>query len=318
MTKTIFINLKPNKESSSNGGGNYFVMNLDKYLSQNNFKVVYELQENIDLIFMIDPRKNTAFNKNYGLEDIMDYKSKHPKVKIIYRVNENDIKREKSINIEPILVETMKSVDYVVFVSEWLKNYFIDKYKLSIKCCSIINGCNINDFYYDKNKTNKKNKKIKLVTHHHSSNYLKGFHIYNEIDKLLENNNDIEFTYIGNYNKEYKPKNIKLLPSANGKELGNLLRKHDIYLTATQYEPGAMHYVEGMSCGLPVLYSINGGGAHEVCKTAGEEYNDIKTMFEKLTTIKNNYDKYVSQIDYNYLSSKRCCEDYFKLINNIL
>ena len=79
-----------------------------------------------------------------------------------------------------------------------------------------------------------------------------------------------------------------------------------------------MHYVEGLSCGLPVLYSINGGGAHEVCKTAGEEYNDIKSMFSKLNEIKNNYDQYVSQIDYNYLSSKRCCEDYFKLINNII
>lgn len=317
--KTIFINLKPNKESSSNGGGNYFVMNLDKYLSKNNYKVTYELKDKIDLIFIIDPRKNPAFNKNYGLDEILEYKKNiNPKVKLLYRVNENDIKREKSINIEPILVKTMKTVDYVVYVSEWLKNYFVDKYNLKINCTSIINGCNTKDFFYDSEKKKMKNNKIKLVTHHHSSNYLKGFHIYNELDKLLEKNQDIEFTYIGNYNENYKPKHIKLLPSANGKKLGDLLRNHDIYLTATQYEPGAMHYVEGLSCGLPVLYATNGGGAHEVCKMAGEEYHDIDTMFKKLNEIKNNYNGYVKNINYKYLGSKRCCEDYYQLIQNLL
>lgn len=315
----IFITLKPDKKSSSNGGGNYFVMNLEKYLKNNNFEVTYELKGHIDLIFIIDPRKNPAFNKNYDLNDILEYKKNiNPKVKLIYRVNENDIKREKSINIEPILVKTMKNVDFVVFVSEWLKNYFVDKYKLKLKCSSIINGCNTKDFFYDSNIAKFKNNKIKLVTHHHSSNYLKGFHIYNKIDKLLESNKNIEFTYIGNYNENYKPKNINLLPSANGKKLGDLLRNHDIYLTATQYEPGAMHYVEALSCGLPVLYCINGGGTKEVCKIYGEEFHDIETMLNKCKKIKNNYNNYIKNIDYNYLSSKRCCEDYLKLIQNIL
>ena len=274
MTKKIFFNLKPDFKKSSNGGGNFFVINLVNYLKKENYKITFDLEENIDLIFLIDPRKNIAFNKNFGLDEILKYKQNNPQTKIIYRVNENDIKREKSINIEPLLVDTMKNVDYVVFVSEWLKNYFIDKYKLNIKCTSVINGCDMNHFFKNNNKKFTENK-IKLVTHHHSSNYLKGFHIYNKIDKLLDNRKDIEFTFIGNYNEKYKPNNIKILPPCTGKDLGNLLRKNDIYLTATQYEPGAMHYVEGLSCGLPVLYCINGGGAHEVCKVAGEEFNDI-------------------------------------------
>lgn len=318
MTKKIFFNLKPEFEKSSNGGGNFFVINLVNYLKSNKYTVTYDLEDNIDLIFMIDPRKNPAFNKNFGLNEIIEYKKNHPKTKIIYRVNENDIKREKSINIEPILVDAMKNADYVVYVSEWLKNYFLDKYNLKINCTSVINGCDINHFFIDNNNTKFKDNKIRLVTHHHSSNYLKGFHIYNEIDKLLDKRKDIEFTFIGNYNEKYKPSNIKLLPSCTGKQLGKLLRKSDIYLTATQYEPGAMHYVEGLSCGLPVLYCTNGGGAHEVCKVAGEEYNDLSSMLEKMNIIKNNYSKYVSNIDYNYLSSLRCCKDYFNIIQNLI
>ena len=318
MYKKIFFNLEPNEKSSSNGGGNYFVMNLKKYLQKQNFKVVFDLDKDIDLIFIIDPRKNEAFNKKFGLDEILEFKRNNPAVKLIYRVNENDIKRKNSINIEPLLVKTIKSVDYVVFVSEWLKDYFIDKYNLHIKSCSIINGCNINYFYCKQKKESFINNKIKLVTHHNSNNYLKGFHIYNKIDKLLNEYKNIEFTYIGNYNKEYKPKNIKILPSCNGEKLGNILRQNDIYITATQYEPGAMHYVEGLSCGLPVLYCRNGGGTHEVCKVAGEEYHDIETMIKKMTLIKENYDKYISNINYKYLSSKRCCEDYVKVIQNLL
>ena len=297
MTKKIFFNLKPDFKKSSNGGGNFFVINLVNYLKKENFKITFDLEDNIDLI--------------------LKYKKNNPKTKIIYRVNENDIKREKSINIEPLLVDTMKNVDYVVFVSEWLKNYFINKYKLNIKCTSVINGCDVNHFYKSNNKKFIENR-IKLVTHHHSSNYLKGFHIYNKIDKLLDHRKDIEFTFIGNYNEKYKPNNIKILPPCTGKDLGNLLRENDIYLTATQYEPGAMHYVEGLSCGLPVLYCTNGGGAHEVCKVAGEEYNDINTLLDKMNMIKNNYEKYTSKINYNYLSSKRCCIDYFHIIKNII
>ena len=315
--KKILFTLNPNHKSNSVGGGNNFILNLSKFLKKNNFKVIYQIESDIDLIFLIDPIKKPKFGKNYGLEDALDYKNKYPNTIILYRVNENDKKRNYSSNYEPKMIEAMKSVNHTTFVSDWLKNYFIDKYKLSINCNSIINGCNKNFFYNIKNSQKFKDNKIKLVTHHHSDNYLKGFHIYNEIDKLLDKNNNIEFTFIGNYNKEYTPKNIKILEPCVGEKLGNLLRENDIYLTATQYEPGAMHYVEGLSCGLPVLYCINGGGAHEVCKMAGEEFHDIKTMLEKMELIKNNYGKYIHSINYKYLGSDRCCKEYVNLINEL-
>ena len=41
------------------------------------------------------------------------------------------------------------------------------------------------------------------------------------------------------------------------------LKKHDIYLTASLYEPGGIHQLEGMAVGLPVLYRNNSGGIQE-------------------------------------------------------
>ena len=262
--KTIFFNLRP--PNGSYGGGSFFVQNMTKFLLDNGFKVVFELINNIDIIFIIDPRRGEYFK--YGFEEIKNYKKNFPNIKLIHRVNECDIKREKSIIIEPLLVKTMLEVDIVIFVSKWLQDYYLNKYNLNLKNYKyIISGCNRNNFYFQKNidinipkneiENNTKNMKIskvRLVTHHWSNNYLKGFHIYNELDKLLPSLKNIEFTYIGNYNPNYKPKNIKLKPPTSGRELGDELRNHNIYITATQNEPGAMHYLEAMSCGLPILY----------------------------------------------------------------
>ena len=311
--KKIFFSLKP--PLGSYGGGAFFVKNIIQYLQNKGYNITFELEPNIDLLFIIDPRRGP--HKKYNLNNFIQYKKYYPNVKIIYRVNECDIKREKSINIEPLLVKTMKFSDHVVFVSKWLENYYIEKYKLKINSTAILNGCNHKHFTPSKN-TKFLNDKIKLVTHHWSNNYLKGFHIYNALDKLLDNRNDIEFTYIGNYNLNYKPKNIKLLPPINDYELGNLIKKHDIYLTATQNEPGAMHYLEGLSCGLPVLYCKNGGGAQEICCMSGEEYEDIKTLLIKVNLIKNNYDDYVKNINYNYLNYNRCCKEYYNIIKNLI
>ena len=242
----------------------------------------------------------------------------YPQTKILYRVNENDIKREKSIGIENWIYKTFFQVNHIVFVSHWLQEYYIKKYKLKLKNVShILNGIDTSIFYPLKNKELDVTKKIKIVTHHYSDNYLKGFHIYNELDKILPHS-DFEFTFVGNYNPEYQPKNINVLPCHSGSELAQILREQDIYLTATQNEPGAMHYLEGMSCGLPVLYCEGGGGVKEICQNVGEEFQDIPSFLNKLNLIIENYEEYRGKIDYNFISSKRCCEDYLNLVNNML
>ena len=66
------------------------------------------------------------------------------------------------------------------------------------------------------------------------------------------------------------------------------------------------------------LYCIGGGAIKEVCQGVGEEFHNIETLLLKLDLIKTNYNNYVSKINYNYLSSIRCCEEYLKIINNII
>lgn len=308
--KKIFLTFKPFE--GSYGGGMFFVKNLINYLQSKNFNITFKLEENIDLIFITDPRKGKY--KKYSVDDIIKYKNEHPNVKIIHRVNDCDKKREKG-NLDKLILKTIHLADKVIFISKWLKEYFFKKYKLNIDNCIILNGCN-SKYFYPLSKKELSNK-LKIVTHHWSNNLLKGFFIYNKIDEYLNNNSDFEFTFIGNYNKEYKPKNIKIITPKHGLELGNLLRKQDIYLTATQFEPCGMHHIEGMSCGLPLLYYKNGGAIKEAASNCSEEFSSFENMLEVIKKIKNNYDNYRNKINYEYLGNKRCCEQYFNEILNL-
>ena len=161
-------------------------------------------------------------------------------------------------------------------------------------------------------------KYIHLITHHWSDNYLKGYHIYNDLDKVLGYLKNIKLTFIGKYNKKYSHKNIKVISPKSGEKLANIIRTGDIYITASQNEPCGMHHIEGMSCGLPIVYCKGGGAIKEVIDGCGEEYTDIKSLLVSIEKIVKNYDKYKNKINYKLIGSERCCEEYYKIISNLI
>lgn len=319
--KTIFFTLRP--PAGSYGGGAFFVKDMANYLEKNGYNVVYDLQPNIDIIFVVDPRKDTI--NRYGIDDIILYKNIYPTTKVLYAVNECDIKRIVSINLEPLIVRAILVCDYIVFISHWLKDYYLTKYAIikskfndETNNSTVINNACCPKIYYPLENKLLNKEKIKIVTHHWSDNYYKGFYIYNKLAVYLRNNSHrYEFTYIGRYNG-IPPSNINYIPPISGNELANELRKHDIYLTASLYEPGGIHQLEGMSCGLPILYRENSGGVKETIFGAGEEYNDLDDMLEKLEKIVNNYDYYRSRINYEFMSSQRFGQEYLSYFNNNL
>lgn len=315
----ILFTLKP--PQGSYGGGAFFVKNTTTELIKNGHQIINSLQDGIDIIFIIDPRKD-RYNI-YGYEEIAKYKLNNPNVKIIHRINENDIKRKNSIGIENLILKTMRIADHIIFVSKWLYNYYhkydlVNVYKINGKMSVIHNGVDQSIYYPSNIDDNREKRKIRVITHHWSNNYLKGFEIYHYLDKYINENPtcNIEFIYIGNYNYEgYEPVASKLYPPMESKKIAELIRNSDIYLTATQWEPGAMHYLEAMSCGLPILYRTNGGGAHEVCKDCGIEFDKKEEIINKIYQIMDNREKYTNNIDYHYISKDRCVEDFMKIIN---
>ena len=163
-------------------------------------------------------------------------------------------------------------------------------------------------------KKYKNEETLKLVTHHWGTNPNKGFSVYQKIDQILDKYNEkpfFTFKFIGNLPKNVNFKNIEVLEPVKHNEIGDILKNHHLYITASLFEPSGNHHVEAMQCGLPVLY-INSGGTTEYCKDFGIEYNEAN-LEEKIRYAKENYGLYFNKlIDHQY-DSETMCKNYLEL-----
>lgn len=289
----IYLNRKP--KFGPWGGGAKLINSLVEKLLKEGHEVVFNLQENIDLLICFDPRNND-YNENYF--DILNYSSLFNK-KILQRVG--DLGTHGKPDLTKFVKFCVEKSDFLIFPSVWAKNFL--NYKKNNY--SIIENAPLEEFYSNRNKDLSLNENIKIVTHHWSDNKKKGFDLYKDFDNFCKSKNNIEFTYIGR-----KPQNIEFInyiSPKNSKELSNILPKFDIYLTASEEEAGANHVLEAIACGLPVMYKNSGGSIVEYCKNYGCSYTSV-----------NNIDNSLKKILDNFLSIKKSILDYNNTTSNII
>ena len=297
------------------GGGSHFITAFHDFLLEKDYEVVFNLAHDIDAIFMFDPRPTEGFA---GANEIYHYKIENPETKIVQRINDTDIARplDKPWRVQ-FLLEANKIADHTIFISEWVKNHYIEKgFDKNKPNTVILNGCN-SSWYYPERKKPIDSGNIRLITHHWSDNFMKGFDVYNFLDKFVEVNKHFSFTYMGRYNKEYTPKNTKVIPPEYGPDIGRILRDHDVYVTAARYEACGMHHIEAARCGLPVIYHRDGGGVPEMCKNHGIGFYDVETFGSALKEVLSRYSEIRSNIDYEFLSMERCCSEYENVLSTI-
>lgn len=177
------------------------------------------------------------------------------KIPIVIRVNECDA-RKGTIGVDNAWRMMSQRVDGTIFVSEWLKNYF-EPWDCN-NSRVVKNGV---DSVIFKPVPKVHDGRLRLVTHHWSNNVMKGFDIYDELDNYVGTHPNVEFTYVGRERGTFK--HTRIVPPLHGLELGAELVKHDVYISASRFDPGPNHVVESISCGLPTYVHANGGGCVE-------------------------------------------------------
>ena len=302
------------------GGGNLFLINLKEYLEANGHTIVFDLKDkDIDIILFTDPRKGRGSTSTFGEKEIKKYISKiNKKTRVVQRINECD-ERKNTKGVNKLYLSSTEIADSVVFVSNWLQDIYLQLGLDENKSTVIMSGSNELIFNSYGRTEKPVNKKFKLLTHHWSSNYLKGFELYSLIDQLLETNkwrNKIEFTYLGNVDKEFTFKNTKIMAPLSGFELANEIKEHDIYVTGSLNEPSGNHHIEAALCGLPVLY-INSGGVPEYAKNYGVEVT-LKNFEERLEYLIEYYGQFEKKMKSYPYNSTAMCEKYEKLFNKVL
>lgn len=301
------------------GGGNLFLKNLKNYLIENNIEVVFNLDDkDIDLILFTDPRSTFGSTSSIKKSQIKNYLKKNKNTVVVQRINECD-ERKNTKGVNKKYINASKVADHVVFVSSWLESLYISQGIEKNKTSVILSGSNDDYFntldkqYWDKSK------KIKLITHHWSSNWMKGFKIYEKIDNYLRDtdlNEKLEFTYLGNYPKNLEFNKTLTLPPVDEIQTAKILKDHHIYITASINEPSGNHHIEAAQCGLPILY-LDSGGVTQYCEGFGVSFSE-NNLIEKIIEIMNEYDFYVERLKLYPQSSNKMCSEYLELFYKLI
>jgi len=315
------------------GGGAHFATTFADYLTTIGHQVVYTLEPGIHAIVMLDPRHEDG---GFSAGDIARYKQSNPNVKVLHRVNDTG-KTRGGDELDRIIMGSNAVADATVFISSWVADYYASKdmRPSHSNVCVITNGCDERYFHAGRwtstewqrirsgsdGKTffppgfNKPHAPIRLVTHHWSNNPSKGVDLYEHIDELIDVGGAFEFTYIGRYPAGHIPKHTKIIAPLYGIELGDELRKHDVYVTGARWEACGSHHVEGAACGLPVIFHGDGGGVVEMCQRYGEELvGGVKGFQDALETIKDDYVTYSRRAFTADLSADTMCKKYLDVI----
>ncbi len=313
----IFINYEP--INGPYGGGNQFVINLVEFIKINfsNIIITFNLEDDIDIYFIIDIRKGSY--KKYAFNEIVNHKkhiNKKSDRKIVYRINDCDLTRENK-SLEKLIIDNQSNIDYWVFNSDFILEYYKNFVKNNFNNYKIIYNTANSKFFYPIDKIFNK-EKIIIVTHHWSDNINKGYEIYHKLYEYSKTVTNIEFRFVGRKFNDQFVSDIKVYGPYKEMELGNCLREADLYITASIYDACPMHVLEGISCGLPILYLDHIGGAKDICEMAdskiGESFIDFNDLIKKINIIADNYEFYKKNIKDNLklYNSDFCYKEFVK------
>ncbi len=271
------------------GGGNQFLKALrNKFIE---IGVYEELAVNADVIL---------FNSHHEIFNIFKLKLKYPNKIFIHRIDGpvSAIRGSKK-HIDDLIYKFNDAVaDGTIFQSIWSKK---ENKKLGLNSYNnrvILNAPSPNIFNKKEKNTIDKNNKIKIIATSWSPNKRKGFDIYLYLDKYL-NFSKYEMTFVGN--SPYEFKNIKIMNPLPSNKLAEVIKKHDIFITASQKDTCSNSLIEALHCGLPAVV-LNDGGHPEIVGKGGKTFYGEVDILEKIDNVAKNHALYQSKINLPLLS----------------
>ncbi len=268
----IVFNMRP--VDTPWGGGNWWLTQVVRHLRESGYDVRFDLDRAADCVVVVDPR--VGGNVGFGADEIEAYRALHPDARCLHRINECDL-RKGTNEIDALLAAANRVADHTVFISGWLRDYHAERwFELSRPHSVIHNGADPAIFHPVGSAELEPGGTMRLLTHHWSDNPMKGFDVYEEVDRLIAAGElgDAELWVIGRWPRDCDWRAARTFPPITGPELAGLLRQGHVYITASRWEPGGMHHVEGAQCGLPVLYHEDGGGIVEMASRYGIGFRD--------------------------------------------
>jgi glycosyltransferase involved in cell wall biosynthesis len=274
----VAINLAPRR--GPYGGGNQFVRQLTDHLRATGYAVTSGLDEGTDCALVVDARPELA---TFGVDDVAQLKRLRPGLVCVHRVNECDA-RKGTAHMDALLARANGVADHTVFVSAWLRDYHVERWFDRGRPHSVIvPGADPRVFHPLGPRP--PDGTFRVGTHHWSDHPMKGFAAYAEVDRLIARGElaGFELRVIGRWPAGMTWQAARLVGPLSGTRLADELRQCHAYVTASLWEPGAMHVAEAAQCGLPVAYHEDGGGTVEVARHFGVPFSaDVGAAVRRL------------------------------------
>ncbi|MFM8244523.1 MAG: glycosyltransferase [Candidatus Fonsibacter sp.] len=260
--KTIIYGNAANKKPLTK---NFREIKINKFFFKNSNTYLNEIIKNI-------PKNIKLIEVHNRPHYFLKLKKKFPKVFFILVIHNdpNSLRGLKTIEEKKNLI---KSIDKIVFVSEWCRNRFFNNTNIE----KFINKSEIIYPAIPNIKPGKKEKKIIFVG---KLNKAKGYDIFiNAITKFLKKNSDWKVIVAGNeprktYNFEHK--NLIKFNWISHKQILNLYKKTLISITPSSWEePFGRTSMEASNLGNIVIHSGTGGL---------NETSNSKLILQKKTT----------------------------------
>jgi len=156
----------------------------------------------------------------------------------------------------------------------------------------ILNAVDPNIFYRAKPVEPIQNRKIRLIATSWSDNPNKGGPTYRWLEDHLDWNR-FAFTFVGQTREHFQK--IRHIPPVPSEQLSDLLRDHDIYITASLHESCSNALIEALACGLPAIYVRSGANA-EIVKEGGLGFSGKEEIPALLDDLAAAHAQYKSQI----------------------
>jgi len=251
------------------GGGNQWLGQVGPYLERCGFRTMSRLGDRVDCV--LGTHAGLSGGLSFSYDDVLREKERHPRLRCIQRINDNDI-RKGTDKMDAHLAACNRAADHTVFVSEWLRDYHAERwFDVSQPHSVIHNGADPAVFHPFSGSIWKPGEPLRLVTHHWSDNPAKGFAVYEALDAAIASGRlpGVELWIVGRWPESIRWQAARTFPARAGRRLAEVLRQCHVAVTASRNEPGAMHPVEAMQCGLPLLYTADTGGTVELGKKFG-------------------------------------------------
>ncbi len=269
------------------GGGNQFAIALRKQLRM----MGYSVETNR----ISRSTKACLFNSyNFDFERLLKFRLSRPSCRMIHRVDGPiSVYRGRDDGTDKRIYDiNQRLADVTIFQSK----FSLEKHKeLGLHLNNpviIMNAADPSLFNTNGRKRFEKDRKIKLISTSWSDNPNKGFAVYKWLEEHIDWSR-YDYTFVGRTAEKFD--RIKTVGPAGSEKLAEILRDHDIYITASKNEPCSNALVEALSCGLPAVYLMSGSHA-EVVGSGGEGFASNDEALVAIDKLAQNYMVYQANV----------------------